>query len=142
MNTKTNDDTLRGGCQCGTVRYELKAPPLEVYVCHCTECRKQSASAFGISVIACSADVRLVQGALKQWSRPAKSGRTVDCFFCPECGSRIWHGDKKKRQTISIKGGSLDEPVDISSAAHIWTNSKLPGVVIPEHAPTFRQEPE
>ena len=37
---------LSGGCQCGGVRYEIKAKPLTVYVCHCTECQRQSGSAF------------------------------------------------------------------------------------------------
>ena len=141
MRNVSTDQTLTGSCQCGAVRYELTAPPLEIFICHCTECRKQSASAFGISVIVRSCDVRLVHGAPKNWSRIADSGRTIDCFFCPECGSRLWHGDKEKLETISIKGGSLDEPPDLTSATHIWTDSKLDGVVIPKRAPTFRREP-
>ena len=38
-----------GGCQCGAIRYEISSPPVELYVCHCRECQKQSSSAFGIS---------------------------------------------------------------------------------------------
>lgn len=135
-------NSLAGGCQCGAVRYEVTGTLDEIYVCHCSECRRQSASAYGISVTVRSADVRLVQGTVKRWSRLADSGNIVDCFFCLDCGSRIWHGDKEKHETISIKGGSLDEPVDITSAVHIWTASKLRGVAIPEHARTFQQEPE
>ena len=60
---------LKGGCQCGQVRYELARPPHEIYVCHCRECRKQSASAFGISAMARSADIRLVAGRLQHWTR-------------------------------------------------------------------------
>jgi hypothetical protein len=134
-------DALTGGCQCGKVRYAVSGAPVALYVCHCTECRRQSASAFGISVIVRSADVRLVQGSLRRWSRPTDSGRTLDCFFCPDCGSRVWHGDKDRAETISIKGGSLDEPVDLGHAVHIWTSRKLPGVVIPDHARRFDREP-
>lgn len=35
---------------------------------------------------------------------------------------------------IPLKGGSLDEPVDLGAAYHIWTSRKLPGVLIPEQA--------
>lgn len=142
MNPPTHKSAPTGGCQCGKVRYEITGTPLELYVCHCLECRKQSASAFGISVIVRSADVRLMQGALQRWSRPADSGRTVDCFFCPDCGSRVWHGSKDWDETISIKGGSLDEPVDLGAAVHIWTCRKLPGVTIPEHARQHAMEPD
>ncbi|BAY36106.1 glutathione-dependent formaldehyde-activating GFA [Nostoc sp. NIES-2111] len=27
-----------GGCQCGQIRYEIRAEPLTLYVCHCKEC--------------------------------------------------------------------------------------------------------
>ncbi len=134
--------TRTGGCQCGAVRYELTGKPLETYICHCSECRRQSASAFGISVIVRSADFHLVQGAVKQWSRPTASGQQLGCYFCPACGTRLWHGDKDGEKTISIKGGSMDDPVDLTGVPHIWTASKLPGIVIPRNALQYLQEPE
>jgi hypothetical protein len=142
MSINRENNIRTGGCQCGAVRYELTAPPQRVYVCHCTECRKQSASAFGISVIVSSADLRLVRGTPKQWSRLADSGRMIDCFFCADCGSRIWHGNKERSDAISIKGGSLDQPVDLSAAIHIWTKRALPGIVIPEGAQRYQEEPD
>jgi hypothetical protein len=39
-----------GGCQCGAVQHESFSEPLALFVCHCAECRKQSASAFGMSL--------------------------------------------------------------------------------------------
>ena len=131
-----------GGCQCGAVRYEFGGSPLDVYVCHCTECRKQSASAHGISVIVSSDAVRLTRGVLKKWTRSTDSGNTLDCFFCPECGSRVWHGNTDSDAAISIKGGSLDNPPDLSSANHIWTDSKMPGIMIPQVVRQFPREPD
>ncbi len=142
METSKRRYSLAGGCQCGQVRYELTHPPHAIYVCHCRECQKQSSSAFGISVMVRSADVRLLQGTLRRWCRATDSGRTLACFFCDDCGSRVWHGDKDQADVISIKGGSLDEPVDLTDAIHIWTSRKLPGVVIPEGARTFTAEPD
>ena len=100
-----------GGCQCGAVRYELAADPLALYVCHCRECRRQSASAFGISVIVPRTALRLTAGTPRFWSRPTDTGNTLRCAFCPTCGSRLWH--ENDAPEISIKGGSLDEPPDL-----------------------------
>jgi len=36
-----------GGCQCGQIRYEIRAEPLTLYACHCKECQT---SAFGMSM--------------------------------------------------------------------------------------------
>ena len=129
-----------GGCQCGAVRYELAADPLAVYVCHCRECRRQSASAFGISVIVLRTALRLTAGTPRFWSRATDTGNTLRCAFCPTCGSRLWH--ENDLPEASIKGGSLDEPPDLQAAVHIWTKRMLPGIVLPEGAVEFPGEPE
>ncbi|APO79757.1 GFA family glutathione-dependent formaldehyde-activating protein (plasmid) [Rhizobium etli 8C-3] len=133
---------LTGGCQCGRVRYELAGPPLVLYVCHCRECRKQSASAFGISAFFRSVDLRLLDGEIRSWSRSTKSGWTIVSFFCPNCGTRLWDGDKDREDDVCIKGGSLDEPLDLTDAVHIWASQTLPGVIIPEHARRHPKDPE
>ena len=136
-----NDGVSPGGCQCGSIRYEISGAPLDLYICHCKECRKQSASAFGISFIVPFAALRLTQGQPRFWSRPTDTGNTLDCAFCPDCGSRLWHQRRGSADTISVKGGSLDEPVDLRQAVHIWTSRMLPGITVPQGAAQFPREP-
>jgi hypothetical protein len=129
---------MTGGCQCGSVRYDASGPPMKLYVCHCRECRKQTASGFGISAIVRREDFRLTLGAPKSGVRVADSGRRLRVMFCPDCGSRVWH-DREGIvwPTVSIEGGSLDQPLDLRAAVHVWTSRKLPGVVIPEGVARF-----
>jgi hypothetical protein len=135
-----------GGCQCGGVRYALAEAspdaPWAVYVCHCTECRKQSASAFGISVIVPPDSFRLTAGAPRVWTRQTATGNRLDCWFCPDCGGRIWHASSGFAEIRSVKGGTLDDPPDLGSAIHIWTASKVPGIVVPQGAQSFPGEPD
>ena len=133
---------INGSCQCGSIRYQVKADPLQTYVCHCSECRKQSASAFGISVIVESADLQLVSGQPQVWSRSATKGGTLDCAFCPSCGTRLWHGNPEKDEKISLKGGAIDSDIDLTGVPHIWTASKLQGMEIPSNSPRYDQEPD
>ncbi len=133
---------MDGGCQCGALRYRVRGQPRALFVCHCRECRKQSASAFGISVQVARKDLELVRGRPAVWARPADSGAEVRCLFCTVCGSRIWHENSPGSETVTLKGGSLDEPPDLTQAVHIWTSRKLPGVTIPPDARSFPEEPE
>jgi len=63
-----------GGCQCGEVRYRLIGEPILLAVCHCTDCKHQSGSAFGMSLRMRKADVELLQGAPKQWTTRSDNG--------------------------------------------------------------------
>jgi hypothetical protein len=135
--------TLRqGGCQCGAVRYEVSCDTLKLVICHCRECRKQSASAFGVSVFVPRESLRVTSGSPKFWSRATDSGHALECAFCADCGSRLWHQPSGAPDIVSIKGGSLDDPPDLSSAVHIWTSRMLPGIVLPHGAEMFPYQPD
>lgn len=133
------------GCPCGELRYESEGELLALNVWYCKECRRQSVSAFGISVIDPRESLHATRGAPKFWTRPADSGGRVKCAFCPNYGSRVrhdWHESEGGPETISIKGGSLDEAPSISAAIHIWTSRKLPGVDITNGVQQFPEESE
>jgi hypothetical protein len=135
-----SEATLAGGCQCGAVRYAIAGPPVRLYVCHCRECQRQSGSAFGMSLIVPRAAFAVTQGTARSWPRTADSGRAMACFFCPACGARLWHA-RDGVDTISVKAGTLDKPVDFASAVHIWTSRRLPGVVVPAEVEQYLEEP-
>ena len=40
---------IEGGCQCGGLRYQVGAPPVMIYACHCANCQRIAGSAFGLS---------------------------------------------------------------------------------------------
>lgn len=53
----------------------------------------------------------------------------------------VWHRRAAVPEFVNIKAGSLDEPIDIGDAVHIWTSRKFPGVVIPAAARCCETEP-
>ncbi len=105
-----SDYPISGGCQCGAVRYRITAEPVFLSICACGSCRKQSGAAFGMSLRVRRAEVEIDETQLKIWSRPADSGANVDCAFCPECGTRIFHAPGSAPDVIHIKPGTLDAP--------------------------------
>jgi hypothetical protein len=122
---------LTGGCQCGQLRYEVNAEPLSVYVCHCTECQRQSGSAFGMSVLLSRAAFRFVKGHAQRYSRTADSGRIIDGDFCETCGVRPVHYPKANEAVAILKPGTLDDTSWLHPVGHIWTRSAQQWVSIP-----------
>ncbi|KAK4164664.1 putative glutathione-dependent formaldehyde-activating enzyme protein [Cladorrhinum sp. PSN259] len=135
-------------CQCGTISFPTPtAEPLAVYHCHCTECQKQSSSAFGTSAIFPADGLFPLSPDLKDklgvWTRLSNQGRTMDCYFCVDCGVRIMHRirepDGKERDTVSIKGGVVDG-LNWKGAKHIYTRTAV--VPIPEDVESCEGSPE
>ena len=131
-----HDITMNVECQCGAVSFRTTTPaPLAVYFCHCTQCQKQSSSAFGISATfpAGALPLAALADKLRVFTRPTKSGRTLDCYFCRVCGSRVYHrgrdADGVEGPTLNVKGG-LVEGLDTEGAVHIWTRHAV--VAVPE----------
>ena len=128
----TNTREQDGGCQCGAIRYRLTGPSKMLYACHCSDCQKQSASAFGLSLIMDPGEIEFTRGEerLKTWDTRGDDGVIKRCAFCPECGTRIYHGTDDPRQSVSIKAGSLDDTSWLRPVAHIWLRSAQPWVEI------------
>lgn len=133
-------DGFTGGCQCGAVRYRINAEKLTCYVCHCRECQKQSASAFGISVPVFAASLQL-DGETQSWRRPTDSGSHTNCHFCPKCGSRLYHAGENRPGMVTIKGGSLDKAADLAPIAHIWTKSRQEWILLSDQIPQWETQP-
>jgi hypothetical protein len=122
---------MSGGCQCGNVRYEITGAPVELVVCHCKECQRQSGSGFGMSLFVADGGFRLTAGELKFFHVTCDSGRLKTCAFCGDCGTRIYHSTGG---SISLKPGTLDDTAWLRPTHHYWTQRKQPWVVIPDDA--------
>lgn len=129
-----------GGCQCGQIRYKLTKRPKVIYCCHCTQCQKQSSSAFGISVRV-DAEALTIIGKCQSFERASPGGDAM-CEFCPSCGARLFHRRKSYADKLNIKGGSFDDTSWIKPAGHIWTSSKQKWVVLPEESLRYKAQPE
>lgn len=131
-----------GGCQCGQIRYELRAEPLTLYVCHCQECQKQSSSAFGMSMPVPRAAVVILQGQPKQWVRVGSSGREVSCLFCENCGTRLFHNPARNLKITSVKPGTLDDTSWLKPVGNLWTRSSQKWVVLSEQTLNYAAQPK
>jgi len=55
-------DTFEGGCACGTLRYRMRSAPMFVHCCHCTDCQRQTGSAFVLNALIEADRVELLSG--------------------------------------------------------------------------------
>ncbi|MEO1148270.1 MAG: GFA family protein [Cyanobacteria bacterium J06638_22] len=130
-----------GGCQCGQIRFEIRAEPLTLYACHCKECQKQSSSAFGMSMTVPRDAVVILQGTPKQWTRASDSGREVHCLFCGECGTRLFHNPSRNSKITNVKPGTLDDTSWLSPVGNLWTRNAQKWISLSEKMLNYETQP-
>lgn len=130
-----------GGCQCGAIRYEIAAAPRLVYTCHCTECQRQTGSAFSLAIVVPDRAFRLTGPEPRQLQRMADSGRVVTRRVCPECATWICGASSADDGLHRVRAGTLDDTSWLRPTMHFWTRSKQPWVALPEGDPVFETQP-
>jgi len=132
---------LKGSCNCGDIRYEVRAPFLSQIACHCRQCQQHTQSAFSLNGSLRISDFKITQGKLQKFIKTADSGHHVDCYFCPRCGNRIYHQHPLQPDIVRLKMGTLEDTRAINPSMHIWTEMKQDWYVVPEGVPSFPRQP-
>jgi hypothetical protein len=128
---------LVGRCFCGAVTHRLTARPMFVHCCHCTDCQRQTGSAFVLNAII---EARHIKSRGKTYvvTLPTDSGRPHDVTRCPKCETALWSDYGRRGTLLFFRVGTLDEPALVPPDVHIFTRSKLPWVSLPKDTPAFK----
>jgi hypothetical protein len=127
---------LEGGCSCGAVRYRLRSEPMFVHCCHCLNCQRQTGSAFVVNLLIEGDRVEVVEGEPQPVEVPRDDGSSQRIFRCPACQVAVF-SEYTRPEVWFVRGGTLDDPAQVSPDVHIYTRSKLGWVAIPESVPAF-----
>jgi hypothetical protein len=114
---------LEGGCQCAKLRYELSAAPLMLYACHCTNCQKQTGSAFVLSAAIVESSFKFTEGKPSKTEWVSDAGNKRYGYYCGDCGCRIANGQTPSIGILSLRAGTFDDKSWVRPAAHIWVKS-------------------
>jgi len=131
---------VTGECNCGTVVFEADVEEPDVFICHCSICRRFTGSN-GIAVVLCKNDAfRWLRGEDKKtvWNKPNAQWQAN---FCSVCGSALPGSDNI--DSMFIPAGSISSGGEkLRVAHHIWVDSGAAWDVIGDqgriHAKAFK----
>ncbi len=130
--------SIRGGCLCGGVQYEIVGKLHDAGNCHCSMCRRIHGSAFGAYARVEPGDFRWLSGE-DLISAYESSPGNFRCF-CGQCGCPL--GARADDGTLSwVTLGTIAGDPGIRPGAHIFVGSKAPWYEISDALPQFEKWP-
>ena len=119
---------VTGQCNCGAVTFGVNAEVEDVYVCHCSLCRRATGSG-GIAVtIVDNAVFGWLKGEdqITHWAKPGHDWHT---WFCKVCGSNLPGKNDEHRMYIPV-GALTSGHEALTVVHHIWVDSMAAWEVI------------
>ncbi|AWB65381.1 hypothetical protein C2869_02515 [Saccharobesus litoralis] len=112
---------MKGACLCGDVQFELSLTSINMYQCHCEQCRKQTGTASSCGTVVTEDSFHWLCGEQKisQWHK--STGFTS--HFCQTCGSSV-PNKFRGHPFYWVPVGSLDHP-NVTTVANLFLCEKV-----------------
>lgn len=124
---------LKGRCLCGAITWSTPGPVLWAGHCHCSSCRRATASPF-TSFFGVPRKSVTWSGGLN--THPTSDGR-VQRMFCGQCGTQMSYQFDGWPEETHLYAGTIDDPSQFQPDAHFHYAEKLPWVQITDDLPKY-----
>lgn len=135
------DSTLRGGCLCGAVTFEIAPPFQRMIHCHCSRCRKSSGTGHATNLVVAPAQLQWLTGEEGIARYKLSETESFGKWFCSHCGSPVPRLTRNDTLVV-IPAGSLDTVPPITPTDHIFWASRAPWGCPSGGLPTHEEYPE
>ena len=126
---------LAGGCECGSVRYEVADAFQYAANCHCSRCRAATGSAFKPFAGIERDKLEVTSGTDKLRIVGEEDANDTRCAVC---GSLLF-SVVRDGAYVHVALGSLEDEPAIRPREHIFVGSKAPWFEITDELPQFEE---
>ncbi|HLK25653.1 MAG TPA: GFA family protein [Caulobacteraceae bacterium] len=132
--------TIKGGCLCGAVTYEVTGDPMFVGHCACANCQKSSGT--GHSTVAAYPEGQVViHGKMSAYTGKGDSGQPTTHEFCPTCGSPLFSRASMMPGVVMIAVGTMDADAAPEPSMMIYGKRRRSWDHVPEGFAVFEGMP-
>ena len=120
-------------CACSQASITVNAPPTLLGVCHCTNCKRRTGSAFGISAYFDKTSVVEAKGETKTYSfHHVAQNHDQERHFCINCGTTLFWFLTAAPESIGIAGGCFADQALPEPTCSVTDSKRWPWVSLPE----------
>ena len=133
---------FKGGCLCGAIAYEVSSDPVNMWNCHCDDCRKLTGASFSTNIFVRRADLSVTKGVPSKYPRTGDNGNIKTYNFCSECGSVLFNDNSGRSEIRVVRAGSIDDASFVRPWANCFTSKALPATHLSDDLDNFETMPD
>ena len=112
--------SLKASCCCKQLSIEIEGEPAFQAICHCSNCKARTGSAFGYSVYFTNEQVKEVAGEKSDYLINTENKQSR--HFCPTCGTTLYWYVEKIPGMVGVAGGCF--PIGVLSEPQYSSSSE------------------
>ena len=126
-------------CSCGSFNFSSTRAPILQLTCHCAQCRAASGQPFTQFAFFKRAETEM-SGATRVHDFTADSGHHTYRESCASCGDLLLDRTDGFPQIIGIVAERIAPPFQFQPRCHVWLESKIVDVTLPEGVKGFERD--
>ena len=127
-----NSCPMTATCACGQASITVNAQPKMLGVCHCTNCKRRTGSAFGISAYFDQSAVVQQRGMTNVYAfHQQAQNQDQERHFCPRCGTTLFWYVSGLASKVGIAGGCFAEQGLAEPDSSFSDGKREPWVTLP-----------
>ncbi len=125
-------------CSCGAVQFESKQKPVIELYCHCADCRDAFREDYAELSFFQIAGATLT-GVVETKKYVTDAGVQTMREYCTQCNDVMFDRSKGVPTVMGVASTKLVAPFASAHAAHVWTQSKIPELILSDNLPTYEK---
>ena len=133
-----NNQSIKGSCKCGQVKYQITDKPLFTQACHCKDCKVLTGSSYVVNSSILE-NTLIVEGEVSSTELKAGSGASYKTYFCTKCGNYVYADYDSAVGRLTVRTKTLDNSEKFPPQVHIFTKDKDPWLNLSEDVICFKE---
>jgi hypothetical protein len=130
----SNENENTATCACGNATITVRGKPGIYGVCHCTNCRRRTGSAFGVSSYFPRENVVSKTGEMREYAfHFAERNHDQVRSFCVRCGTTLFWTISTLPEQIGIAGGCFESGALGEPSYSVTHGKKHEWIELPAH---------